>query len=161
MNALGFRPSRKFLHKRILLTLLTGSLTLSLSLLTGSWIGEELGGTELAVMGRLIALAMNLGWMIPCLSLLYPSYRSLFYEIHVNEVVLHTGIFTRRVTHIPFHRISNIQLHRDPLDRALGLGTINIQTPGTSDHSGATKSLKGLQNYREIYDRLTSAIQQS
>jgi len=161
VNAIGFTPSRKLLYKKIFQGLLAGSLTLGFSTLIGSWIGGWLGGLEGAVTGRWVGFTINLAWLIPSLILKYPNYRSLFYEIHEDEVVMHAGVITRRVTHVPLRMITNLEIRRDPFDRLFKLGTINIQTAGSNEYTGAIESLVGLRNFKEIYDRLTSAIKRT
>jgi len=158
MSAYGFRPSRKFLYKKLLQVILTGMLALGLSFLIASWSGDWISGAEGASHGRWIALAINLVWFVPALFLMYPYYRSYFYEIHEDEVVMHTGILTRRVTHVPLQRITNLEVLRGPFDRVLGLGTIHIQTAGSTEHTRGTECLVGLQNFKEVFDQLTSGI---
>jgi len=158
MIAFGFRPSRKFLYKKLLQVLLIGMLALGLSSLIASWVGHWMSGAEGASYGRWIALTVNLIWFAPALILMYPYYRSYFYEIHKDEVVVHTGVLTRRVTHVPLQRITNLEVLRGPLDRILGLGTIHIQTAGSNENSRATKCLVGLDNFKEVFDQITSGI---
>jgi len=158
MIAFGFRPSRKFLYKKMLQVLLAGMLTLGLSSLIASWFGHWMSGVEGASHGRWIALTVNLIWFAPASFLIYPYYRSYFYEIHKDEVVVHTGVLTRRVTHVPLQRITNLEVLRGPLDRVLGLGTINIQTAGSTEQTRATECLVGLDNFKEAFDQITSGI---
>ena len=161
MNAIGFTPSRKFLYTKLFQGLLTGSLALGFSTLIGSWIGGWLGGLDGAVTGRWVSLTINLAWLIPSLILMHSTYRSLFYEIHEDEVVMHAGVITRRATHVPFRMITNLEIRRGPFDRLFKLGTINIQTAGSIEYTVATENLVGLRNFKEIYDHLTSAIKRT
>ena len=71
---------------------------------------------------------------------------------------MHAGVITRRVTHVPLRMITNSEIRRGTFDRLFKLGTINIQTAGINEYTGATESLVGLRNFKEIHDRLTSSI---
>jgi membrane protein YdbS with pleckstrin-like domain len=158
MSAYGFRPNRKYFYKKLLQTLLIGFFSICLSSLAGAYIGEWIGGMEGAYTGRLVSSTVILAWLIPALILIYPTYRSHFYEIHENEVVIHSGLITRKVTKIPIRRITSLKVLRGPFDRAFGLGTIHVQTAGSNGYQPATEVLMGLQNYKEVFDQLAAAI---
>jgi membrane protein YdbS with pleckstrin-like domain len=158
MKSIGFRPSRIFLYKVLFQGLLIGFLVIGLTFLLGTWMGGLLLGPSGESLGRHVAITLNLIWMIPSLTLIHPMYRSLFYEIHTDKVVMHSGVITRRVTHVPFRMITNLEIRRGPFDRLFGLGTINIQTASSKDQTSATETLVGLDCYKQIYDQLCSSV---
>jgi membrane protein YdbS with pleckstrin-like domain len=41
---------------------------------------------------------------------------------------LHHGVLTREASVVPYHRIQQIDIHRDPLDRMLGLSKLILRT---------------------------------
>ncbi len=84
--------------------------------------------------------------------LVIPYYNSLRYEIHDDEVIVHVGVITKSVKHVPYRTVTNIVINRGILDRLFGLGTLNIQTAGMSGQTGAEEALVGLPNVQEVYD---------
>jgi putative membrane protein len=80
-----------------------------------------------------------------------PYYRSLSYEIREDEVIVHVGIWTQSVKHVPYRTVTNLTVRRGVLDRWLGLGSLDIQTAGISGTSKAEQSLVGLERADQVY----------
>lgn len=57
-------------------------------------------------------------------------YRSISYQINDHEVIVKKGIITKTKKIVPFRTITNLEIHRGPLDRYLQLATIDVQTAG-------------------------------
>jgi membrane protein YdbS with pleckstrin-like domain len=161
MNAFGFTPDRNYLYKKFVQLLMISSIVMSVATLVGRQIGYWYNPTSGGIWGVIISLSINLASLGIIIYFLYQHYHSLFYEIHEDMVIMHAGVITRSMTHIPFQMITNLKLRRSPLDRLFKLGTIDIQTAGQAEHHGATESLIGLRNYKEIYDRVTTSIRQN
>ena len=88
-----------------------------------------------------------------------PYFRSLRYEILEDEVIVHVGIITHSVKHVPYRTVTNITVKRDILDRwFFNLGSLNIQTAGMSGQSGAEEKLVGMENIQEIYESVVSEL---
>ncbi len=87
-----------------------------------------------------------------------PYYKSLRYEIHDDEVIVHVGVITKSVKHVPYRTVTNIVVNRGILDRLFGLGTLNIQTAGMSGQTGAEEALVGLPNVQEVYDLVATEL---
>lgn len=90
--------------------------------------------------------------------LVIPYYNSLRYEIHDDEVIVHVGVITKSVKHVPYRTVTNIMVNRGILDRLFGLGTLNIQTAGMSGQTGAEEALVGLPNVQEVYDLVATEL---
>ena len=118
--------------------------------------GEFGLGGALLMIGIATAVIAIL-WIIAAL-LLIPYYNSLRYEIHEDEVIVHVGIITKSVKHVPYRTVTNIVVNRGILDRLFGLGTLNIQTAGMSGQTGAEESLVGLTNVQEVYDLVATEL---
>jgi membrane protein YdbS with pleckstrin-like domain len=161
MTAYGFTPDRNYLYKKFAQILLITSIVMGVTTLLGSQIGYWFNPSRGGIWGVVIGLSINLVCVGLITVLIYQHYCGLFYEIHEDEVVMHVGVITRSVTHVPFLMITNLKLRRSPFDRIFKLGTIDIQTAGHTEHHGATESLLGLRNYKEIYDRLAASIRQN
>lgn len=72
---------------------------------------------------------------------------------------MHKGILTKRQHNIPFRAITDFVLRRTVYDRALGIGSIQIQTAGQSQSaSGYEGSLSGLLQYEMLQEELRNKI---
>jgi len=158
MALVVFRPDVKYRHKLFLITGLVGVIVLVASLALGIAIGADVGGSAGALTGAIIAVAVNLLWIVPTLLLIPPYYRSLRYEIHEDEVIVYAGAITKSVKHVPFRTVTNLKVMQGPLDRLFGIGTLNIQTAGMSGQTGAEESLVGLPNFQEVYEQVAEAL---
>ena len=161
MNAFGFTPDRNYLYKKFAQLIVITPIVMSSTSFIGKQIGYWFNPVGGGIWGVVISLAINLVCLGLIITFLYQYYRSLFYEIHEDKVIMHAGVITRSTTHIPFQMITNLKLRRSPLDRLFKLGTIDIQTAGQAERHGATESLFGLRNYKEIYDRVTTSIREN
>ena len=103
--------------------------------------------------------AIILKWLIS-----YPIIvlwiKNLEYVIYDDRVSVHKGILTKTVQNIPFRAITDFALVRTLYDRALGIGSIKIQTAGKSKQSGSKYegSLSGLLDYESLHTDLRARI---
>lgn len=153
-----FNPDKKFAAKLYLvLTLLFFVFVIGMGSF-GYFIGREEGGAAGATMGLMISTGINLVWYLPGILLVIPYYNSLTYEVQEDEVIVRAGIVTKSVKHVPYRTVTNIKVMRDPFDRILGIGTLNIQTAGMSGQQGAEESLVGLTNVDAIYEDVAGSL---
>jgi uncharacterized membrane protein YdbT with pleckstrin-like domain len=152
MKAQTVQPDPKYLLRMrliasiVALAIVLGAILLGLILvLTG---GMRLRGMAVFMF---VTIVLNGLWWLVAIVLSGPYYRSLRYEIQDDEVVVHVGIWTRSVKHVPYRTVTNIQVKRDVVDRMLGTGTLNVQTAGMSGQTGAEERLVGLANVQEVY----------
>ena len=158
MSTVLFRPDIKFRHKLFLITGLSGVIALAGSIALGIRSGAENGVAGGAFVGFIVAVLINLAWLIPALLVIPPYYRSLQYEIHDDEVIVRAGVITKTVKHVPFRTVTNLEVKQGPFDRLFGIGTLKIQTAGMSGQSGAEESLGGLPNFQEVYDQVAAVL---
>jgi membrane protein YdbS with pleckstrin-like domain len=158
MTPMMFRPDKKYLTKIYLEASLIGFFVIA----TSGWLGYLVGRSEFGISmgstGLLLGVFLNLAWILPTFALINRYYHSLHYEIHEDEVIMHVGVVTKTVKHVPFRTVTNIKVKRGPFDRLFRLGTIDIQTAGRSGESGAEESLVGISNFREVYNHIASAL---
>jgi membrane protein YdbS with pleckstrin-like domain len=158
MKILIFTPNRKYAYKKFFqIALLGASVTLA-SYLIASVIGGHPGQADGQRLPATLALVINLLWLMPALLLIYPHYRSLVYELHEDEVIMHAGVITRSVTHVPLRMIANLKVRRGPFDRLFGLGTVDIRTAGMTEGSSVDESLVGLCNFKDVYEHISTAM---
>ena len=107
----------------------------------------------------LVCAGLDALWYIPGMILVVPYCNSLKYEIHEDEVIVNAGVITKSVKHVPFRTITNISIRRGLLDRMLGLGSLHIQTAGSSDSSGKPEeSLVGMDDVQEVYELVAAEL---
>jgi uncharacterized membrane protein YdbT with pleckstrin-like domain len=158
MNAITLTPSPRYLVKSVVVMLLIAGLVLLvgmfLSLLIAMDEGQRAGQTAM-----LIIFLVDIGWLIPAILLQIPYYHSLRYEIRDDEVIVHVGIWTRSIKHVPYRSVTNIKTNRDIFDRwFFNLGSLNVQTAGMSGKSGVEEALVGLPNVQEVYDIVSARL---
>ncbi|MBC8367958.1 PH domain-containing protein [bacterium] len=151
------KPNRRYLNKQILIFSLVSGLILIFAFSIGALISldEPKSGFVFASIFASVGLFF---WIVSVL-LSFPYFRSLRYEIHEDEVIVHVGIVTKSVKHVPFRTVTNIKINRGLLDRfVFNIGSLNIQTAGMSGSTGAEESLVGLENVQEIYDLVAAHL---
>jgi len=70
------------------------------------------------------------------LPLILLQYLRFQYWITPKEVVIHSGVLTRRKRNIPLDRIQNIVIERSLLPRLLGTAKVKIETAGSTSTEG-------------------------
>ena len=159
MHIRSIKPDPAYLLRMRLVTCIV-----ALAILAGSFLFVMLlflgGKTRVggAMLILLITTILTLAWWVPAMFLLGPYYRSLRYEVQDDEVVVHAGIWTQSVKHVPYRTVTNLTVKRDILDRWLGLGTLNIQTAGMSGQKGAEEHLAGLADVQGVYDAVATEL---
>lgn len=158
MTPAMFRPDKNYLTKILLEASLIGFFVIAALGWLGYLIGRNIADSSMGSTGLIIGLLTNLFWIIPSILVLNRYYHSLHYEIHEDEVIMHVGVITKTVKHVPFRTVTNLKIKRGPFDRIFGLGTIDVQTAGRSGESGAEESLVGLSDVREVYNQIVSQL---
>lgn len=62
-----------------------------------------------------------------------------------HDIVFKKGLFWRKTKLVPFRRVQHIEIHRNPIERKLGLSSLKIFTAGGS---GVDLNISGLENDR-------------
>ena len=89
-------------------------------------------------------------FIIPWISLYYVRFR---YWITPTELVIHSGVVTRRRRNIPIERIQNIEIEQSPLPRLLGTAKVAVYTAGSAKAEGVLEYV-GVRDAREIREAL-------
>lgn len=158
MKPVMFRPNKNYLNKIYIQASLLGIFVVAMFAWLGNLIGSSYFGTTMGPTGLIIGLLLNILWILPSIMLINRYYHSLHYELHEDEVIMHVGVITKTVKHVPFRTVTNIKVKRGPFDRIFGLGTIDIQTAGRSGESGAEESLVGLIDVRTVYKHIAAEL---
>jgi len=157
MSAREFLPKSTYLFKMMLVITLIGFLILVGTGIVAGLISLDDPGVGLIVLGITFA-GVAIYWVVGML-ISVPYFRSLRYEIQEDEVIVHVGIVTHSVKHVPYRTVTNITVKRDIFDRwFFNLGTLTIQTAGMSGQTGAEESLVGLENVQEVYELVVTEL---
>lgn len=153
-----FKPSLRYRAKLILVATVFAAIIMVVGLFFSLGVYEDEGPS--GAMGFIfLILLIDLAWYLPTLLLIRAYYRSLNYEIHDDEVIVHVGIWTKSVKHVPFRTVTNLKVNRDIFDRwFFDLGSLNVQTAGMSGSTGAEEALVGLSDVQEIYELVRSRL---
>jgi uncharacterized protein len=156
----AIEPSRKYLTKSYVTIAIIALGILLGALLMGGLISLDRSVGAPAIWWWLgVALGLDLLWGVPAVLLMGPYFRSLRYEIHDEQVIMHVGVITRSVKYVPFRTVTNMTVKRGPLDRLFGLGSVEIQTAGISGTNQAEQCLVGFEDPQSVYDLAHRALQ--
>ncbi|NHI83971.1 MAG: hypothetical protein EAX81_06690 [Candidatus Thorarchaeota archaeon] len=107
-------------------------------------------------------------WIIPGAILVPIYFRSFSYSVLSKKGDAMPEIFTRKgiidVTerHVPFRTITNISSRAGILDRLLGIGSVEIETAGTSvrgtGQPGPEEKIEGIVFYEELRDYILQEL---
>jgi membrane protein YdbS with pleckstrin-like domain len=56
--------------------------------------------------------------------------RRLAYQLREHDLSLRSGVITHTVASLPFSRVQHVNIHRGPIERSLGLATLQVSTAG-------------------------------
>jgi membrane protein YdbS with pleckstrin-like domain len=79
-------------------------------------------------------------------------YGSLEYVIDAEAVRSKGGVFWKKYVTIPFRMITHVDVTQGPVERALGIGTIHVQTAGAGgpEASKAELKLAGMRDLEQV-----------
>jgi len=95
---------------------------------------------------NLVFGAMYLVFIVPWIAIHYLRFR---YWITPDELVIHSGVLTRRRRNIPVERIQNIEIEQAPLQRMLGTAKVVVYTAGSARAEGVLEYVS-LAEAREV-----------
>ena len=77
-------------------------------------------------------------------TLIWPSFEHIHYrfEIREHDILVQHGVLFRKWSSIPLHRIQHVDTHQGPLQRIVGLVTLQIYTAAGSTFDGAIPGLR-------------------
>lgn len=96
----------------------------------------------------IILVFFGLFLMLPiCIGLLDLKFRE--YKVNEEDVVITEGVFSRKCTKIPYHKINKIMINQGPIGILANSGNIEIQT-GNDSYS----ILKDLDSPKKILEKI-------
>ena len=167
-----FKPSRAFLHKMVLESVLVFALIWLMAIL--SFVGLcfllAIDPVEYPNAIQLIndwflpvglwTAVINLVWLVPALVAIPRYFMSIEYSVKAEsgdtmpEIYSKKGIVTITRKHLPFRTITNISSRTGPFDRLFKIGSVQIETAGYSGPSqkGPEEKISGIVFYEEVRD---------
>jgi uncharacterized protein len=116
------------------------------------------GGLVLEDLWRALAAWAGLALLAAGWAWWYPgrAYRAWGYRLDGQVLELRSGVWFRIIRLLPLSRLQHVDLHRGPLERALGLASLVLHTAGTQE---AAISIPGLEETDAVRlrDTLVSA----
>ena len=88
-------------------------------------------------------------------------YNSIFYSLMENEIIVERGVIWKKKNIIPYSKITNVDVSQGPLERALGIASIRIQTAGYSGAARPEASLIGIRNYERLKNTILEKVRKS
>lgn len=86
-------------------------------------------------------------------ALIWPTweYRYFRYDVRENDILIQQGVLFRRLSSIPHHRIQHVDTHQGPIERMLGLASLQLYTASGVTADGIIPGLaeSDAQNLRD------------
>lgn len=102
--------------------------------------------------------AVALMWLI-AVPIVLLWFRNLSYLVEEDKVIIRKGVLTKTQQNIPINMVTDFRLQRTLYDRALGIGSILIQTAGQSANpTGYEGKLVGLTDWDGLHEDLRRRI---
>jgi uncharacterized membrane protein YdbT with pleckstrin-like domain len=106
-----------------------------------------------------ITAAVVLAMWVIAVPIIVLWHRNLEYAIESHRIVIRKGILTRIQQNIPFSMVTDFRLQRSLYDRALGIGSIQVQTAGQGvAGAGYEGKLAGLEAWADLHEDLRGRI---
>ncbi|MDZ7837561.1 MAG: PH domain-containing protein [Actinomycetota bacterium] len=105
-------------------------------------------------LGVWIIIMIGLALWIPA------AYRVAEYSIGKNGVKMKWGVLWKKEVNVPYAKITNVDITRGPLERALNIGTIHLQTAGAGGQQGQKAELKlpGIEHLNSVQKTVIAKI---
>ncbi len=103
--------------------------------------------------------ALVLAIVVPVALWIPRYYDSLVYELREEELETKEGVWFRKISVIPYNRITNVDVVQGPLSRLLNIYTVKVQTAGYSGQvSKAEARLLGMEDPEGVKEMILSKI---
>lgn len=126
-------------------------------------------GIMLRVSPTVLGIFLVVGNFVVCFSLVAIlswglaslQYQAFSFTIEERRIVIKKGVLFKKIITIPFTRIQNVNITRNPLTQLLGLSEIVIQTAGISGVQRAEGKLPGVAagEAEGLRDRIMAKVQ--
>ncbi len=113
--------------------------------------------------GNAIIAWCTAGWTVFMLIVLWYLplyYKNLGYAVEEEIVRGNRGVFWKKRVTVPYTKVTNVDITQGPLQRALNVGHIHIQTAGASGSQGGPPELKleGIRDLEGVKDLIMERV---
>lgn len=91
--------------------------------IAGAGGGDALGGIAIFAGIAILGVALVAGWNVA-------YYRRFSYELTDDTFDIESGVLSRRDREIPYHRIQNVDVRQNVIQRVLGIAEVRLETAG-------------------------------
>ncbi len=155
-------PDRRWLTKQYLVVLtITGVAAIAVGILHLILVLtlDEADRGNLGVLIWGITGSVALAMWLTAVPIVILWHKNLEYAVEPERIVIRKGILTRIQQNIPFSMVTDFRLQRSLYDRALGIGSIQVQTAGQGvTGSGYEGKLAGLEDWADLHEDLRGRI---
>ena len=137
------KPDKKYWTAQILILATISFFTVSSAMIIHLIINFTNPDPELTLVLWAIICGANLGMWVISYPIIHLWNKNLTYVIRDDRVTILSEIITKKEQNIPYRSITDFVLKRGPVDRYLGIGTIQMQT--------APDNLKLLLAMKDVY----------
>jgi uncharacterized protein len=113
-----------------------------------------------STIGALPAAVTTAGFLLVCVAAVWwwtgLVWRAWGFRVGERALHLRHGVFVRKVSAIPFHRVQHIDIESGPLERRLGLATFVLRTASAS--SDSTVPALDAGHAEELRERILSLV---
>lgn len=85
-------------------------------------------------------------------------YKSMWYELHDDEMRWRRGVIFRGTGIVPYNRITNIDIRQGPVMKALGIFTVSIQTAGYSGAAVPEIRIEAIEHADELRELIRNLV---
>ncbi|MEP4649213.1 MAG: PH domain-containing protein, partial [Ilumatobacter sp.] len=112
---------RRYLRVRLTGTAITAVVVVIVAFVASIWID----GSVAAGLGVLLVAVLAGSAIVAAVEV-----RRLAYQLRDHDVSLRNGVITHRTQTLPFSRVQHVNLTRGPVERAVGLASLEITSAG-------------------------------
>lgn len=121
-------------------------------------VDNEDASLAITIVWLAVGAAVALMWLIS-VPIVLLWYRNLSYLVEEDKVIIRKGVLTKTQQNIPVNMVTDFRLQRTLYDRALGIGSILVQTAGQSANpTGYEGKLAGLTDWDGLHENLRRRI---
>lgn len=131
-------------------TVVSGALRLARQLILPAILGGASAGGDIASTLQWVALILT----VPSLALSFARWLMFRYRVEADELIIDSGVLSRRRRVIPLSRIQNIDLQQSAIERLARVAELRMETASGGSETEASLAVLSLPEARELQTEL-------
>lgn len=82
------------------------------------------------------------------------------YRLTDNDVEYRRGVWWKKQSDIPYDRITNVDTNEGPVQRLVGVGSVDLHTAGYAAQTGAELTINGVTDYEPIKEQILAKVRE-